>query len=101
MKHTHTVIHPASSSHTHIYTYVTSGDDTIELWQGNTVVDVFGDITTDGTQMPWEYLDGWAYRVAGTGPDGSTFNVNSWTYSGVNSLDDMSSNIGNAAFPLG
>jgi predicted extracellular nuclease len=79
-----------------------NGDDAIELFQGGVVVDVFGDINVDGNGEPWEYLDGWAYRVDGSGPDGSTFTLSNWTFSGANALDGETSNAtATASFPLG
>lgn len=79
-----------------------NGDDAIELYLNGSIVDVFGDVDNDGTGEPWEYLDGWAYRSNGTGPDGSTFMLNSFTYSGPNALDDESTNAGAATpWPLG
>jgi uncharacterized protein len=79
-----------------------NGDDAIELFLNGGVVDVFGDINTDGTGEPWEYLDGWAYRVDGTGQDGTTFVPGNWSFSGPNALDGESNN-GTAAtpFPIG
>ncbi len=76
-----------------------NGDDAIELFMNDNVVDVFGDINVDGSGEPWEYLDGWAYRVDGTGPDGSTFVLNNFTYSGPNALDGETSN-DDAAIPF-
>ncbi|HIN09213.1 MAG TPA: nuclease, partial [Phycisphaerales bacterium] len=52
-----------------------NGDDAIELFQSGTVVDVFGDIYTDGDGTKWEYLDGWAYRNDGSMPNGGMFSV--------------------------
>ncbi len=79
-----------------------NGDDAIELFQNGTVVDVFGDINVDGTGQPWEYLDGWAYRVDDTGPDGSTFVLANWTFSGPNALDGESTNdTASVPFPIG
>ncbi|MBV6624815.1 MAG: CHRD domain-containing protein [Rivularia sp. (in: Bacteria)] len=76
-----------------------NGDDAIELFQNGTVVDVFGEINTDGTGQPWEYLDGWAYRTAG-GPD-TTFVSGNWSFSGANALDGETSNSSAAnAFPI-
>ncbi len=69
-----------------------NGDDAIELFTNGSVSDVFGDIDTDGTGQPWEYMDGWAYRQNGTGPDGSTFVLGNWTFSGPNALDGETSN---------
>ena len=79
-----------------------NGDDAIELFKSGTVVDVFGDINVDGSGQPWEYLDGWAYRVSGTGPDGTTFVLGNWNFSGPNALDGETTN-GSAAtpFPIG
>jgi len=37
-----------------------NGDDAIELYYYDTVVDVFGDVDMDGSGEPWEYMDGWA-----------------------------------------
>ncbi|NRA12953.1 MAG: DNRLRE domain-containing protein, partial [Crocinitomicaceae bacterium] len=64
-----------------------NGDDAIELFYNSSVADIFGDINVDGTGEPWEHLDGWAYRNSSTGPDGSTFVLGSWSFSGVNALD--------------
>ncbi len=69
-----------------------NGDDAIELFMSSSVIDVFGDINLDGTGQPWEYLDGWAYRNSTTGPDGTTFNLANWTFSGPNALDGETSN---------
>ena len=64
-----------------------NGDDAIELFHLGNVIDVFGDINVDGNGEPWEYLDGWAYRNSSTGPDGNTFVLSSWSFSGPNALD--------------
>ncbi|MEO1618049.1 MAG: PEP-CTERM sorting domain-containing protein [Planctomycetota bacterium] len=79
-----------------------NGDDALELFQDGNVIDTFGDINLDGTGEPWEYLDGWAYRLNDTGPDDTTFNISSWTFSGPNALDGESDN-GSATspFPIG
>ncbi|MEO1409685.1 MAG: T9SS type A sorting domain-containing protein [Bacteroidota bacterium] len=69
-----------------------NGDDAIVLLQNGTVIDVFGDINTDGTDEPWEHADGWAVRKAGTGPDGSTFVLDNWRYSGPDALDGEQTN---------
>lgn len=79
-----------------------NGDDAIELFTNGSVSDVFGDINASGTGQPWDYLDGWAYRVDSTGPDGTTFTLANWAFSGTNALDGETSN-GTAAtpFPIG
>jgi len=79
-----------------------NGDDAIELFQNGAVIDVFGDVDVDGNGQPWEYLDGWAYRSSQTGPDGTTFTLASWNFSGPNALDPETSNSTAATpFPLG
>ena len=79
-----------------------NGDDAIELFFNGAVSDVFGDINVDGTGEPWEHLDGWAYRNSGTGPDGSTFQLASWFFSGPNALDGETSNdTASTPFPIG
>ncbi|NMH86381.1 T9SS type A sorting domain-containing protein [Flavivirga sp. Y03] len=75
-----------------------NGDDAVELFFNGDVIDVFGDINTDGSGQPWEYLDGWAYRNDNTGPDGSSFLLANWSFSGVNALDGTTVN---TTFPIG
>ena len=69
-----------------------NGDDAIELFLGTDVVDVFGTVGMSGTGQPWEYTDGWAYRVDETGQDGSTFVLANWSFSGINALDGEATN---------
>jgi len=69
-----------------------NGDDAIELFYSGGVVDVFGDINVDGTGTPWDYLDGWVSRNSSTGPDGSTFVLSNWSFSGINALDGETTN---------
>ena len=76
-----------------------NGDDAIELYENGVVVDVFGDVNMDGTGEPWEYLDGWAYRKSATGPDGSTFVLNNWEFSGIDGLEGSPTNA-NAPVPF-
>ena len=79
-----------------------NGDDAIELFMSGGVIDVFGDINVDGTGQPWEHLDGWAYRNTGTGPDGTTFNIANWSFSGPNALDGETTNAtATTPFPIG
>jgi PKD repeat protein len=76
-----------------------NGDDAIELFFNTNVIDVFGDINVDGSGEPWEYADGWAYRNDGTGPDGTTFQLCAWSFSGPNALDGETTNA-SAATPI-
>ncbi len=76
-----------------------NGDDAIELFRNGDVIDVFGEINVAGSGQPWEYTDGWAYRNAMTGPDGSTFVLGNWSFSGVAALGGETSNA-SAATPM-
>ena len=78
-----------------------NGDDAVELFENGQVIDTFGDINMDGTSQPWEFLDGWAYRVADTGPDGG-FIIGNWTFSGTNVFDGQTTNgTSPTPFPIG
>jgi hypothetical protein len=78
-----------------------NGDDAVELFENGQVIDTFGDINMDGTLQPWEFLDGWAYRVADTGPDGG-FIIGNWTFSGTNVFDGQTTNgTSPTPFPIG
>ena len=39
-----------------------NGDDAIELFEGEIVIETFGELDVDGTGQPWEYMDSWAYK---------------------------------------
>lgn len=69
-----------------------NGDDAIELFFNGGVADTFGDISVDGTDQPWEYMDGWAYRQVGSSPGGSSFQIGEWQLSGANAVDGCSTN---------
>ncbi len=69
-----------------------NGDDAIELFKNNLVVDVFGDANTSGFGQVWEYTNGWAARKNCTGPNGGNFDTSNWIYSGIDALDGESSN---------
>lgn len=67
-----------------------NGDDAIELFENGVVIDTFGEINVDGSGQPWEYLDGWAYRNAGS--TSTVFTLADWTFSGPNALDGVPDN---------
>lgn len=81
-----------------------NGDDAIELFDNvvddgtgtgtfiGDVIDTFGDINVDGTGEPWDHVDGWAYRTDDTGPDGATFALTDWIFSGIDANDGETSN---------
>ena len=72
-----------------------NGDDAIELFFDPTggftgdqvVIDIFGDINTDGTGTPWDTVDGWAHRNDGVLANGGNFDASNWTFSGPNAWD--------------
>ncbi len=82
-----------------------NGDDAIELFlvdglgEPIEVVDIFGDINMDGTGLAWDHVDGWAKRVINSGPDGSTFVLTNWIFSGPDALDGETTN-DTAAIPF-
>jgi hypothetical protein len=87
-----------------------NGDDAVEVFSDPTgaftgsevVIDTFGDINVDGSGEAWDYLDGWAYRNDNTGPDGTTFTISNWTFSGINVTDGVATNADlNPQFPIG
>ncbi len=78
-----------------------NGDDAIELYCGGVVVDVFGDVNMDGTGMPWEYTNGWAYRVNCTGPDDAVFDLANWTYAGGGLVGDTLNSTALTPVPFG
>ena len=67
-------------------TLVVNGDDALEVFFNNEVIDVFGDINVDGSGEAWEYLDGWASRTVLEANQG-VFDLTDWVFSGPNALD--------------
>ena len=65
-----------------------NGDDRLRVINTTTlaVIDQFGVSDVDGTGTTWEWLDTYAKRVNGTGPDAG-FNQANWTFTAINSLD--------------
>ena len=61
-----------------------NGDDAVELFYNNEVVETFGDINLDGTGTPWEYTDSWAYKD-NTGS--VEFGSGNWIFGGINCTD--------------
>ncbi|MDB4292253.1 endonuclease [Maribacter sp.] len=78
-----------------------NGDDAVELFKDGSVVDIFGEVAVDGSGQAWEYADGWVYRNENSGPDGSTFLISNWSFSGPNALDGETSNAtASSPFPI-
>ena len=67
-----------------------NGNDAVELYEHNQVIETFGDTNVDGTGELWEYTDSWAYKLG-----------NEWTYGGVNCTDDSETSASsNCPYPL-
>lgn len=49
-----------------------NGDDTIELFKNNVLIETYGVLGVDGTGQPWDYDNSWAYKISGQ-----------WSYGGV------------------
>ena len=64
-----------------------NGNDAVELFFENQVIDAFGDINVDGTDQVWEYKDGWAYRRSGQINNNGFFDPTRWNYSGIDVLE--------------
>lgn len=69
-----------------------NGDDAIELFKDGEPVDVFGEINYTTFDGSWSYLNGWAYRVNGTGPDGTIYIAGNWMFSGAQALAGIATN---------
>ena len=68
-----------------------NGNDAIELFMNDSVVETFGDADVDGTGEPWEYTDSWAYK--------DTSGI--WTYGGVGCTSGFStSDSSNCPYPF-
>ena len=68
-----------------------NGDDAIELFSGGNVVDVYGDINTNGDGESWDYTDGFAQRLGG-GPsafDQNNFASNFKAFDGMNEQEHV------------
>ncbi len=64
-----------------------NGDDRVRIIDSNNaVVDIFGEDGVDGTGTAWEYIDSYAKRNDGMGPNPS-FTVSEWTFGGPDALD--------------
>lgn len=90
---------PASSTFHTVYGFdadeltpgaVINGDDAIALVllgdEDGTIVDVYGEIGTDGSMEVWDYEDSYSYRKPGIQGPSSVFNVAEWTFAGAGNL---------------
>jgi hypothetical protein len=73
-----------------------NGDDGVELFAGETVIDVYGDANTDGTGEAWEYRDAWARRRDSVMAPSSVFNIGEWEVAPDQCSDDAETNSASA-----
>lgn len=76
-----------------------NGNDVVGLFENGSLIDVYGVLGEDGVGQPWEYLDGWAYRLDDTLPS-ATFNLADWSLSALN-VTDGTTTVGQTGFPFG
>jgi len=55
-----------------------NGNDAIELFEQNQLIETFGDVNTDGNGEDWEYTDSYSYKL----------NANEWVNAAVNCTDN-------------
>jgi hypothetical protein len=55
------------------------------------LLDIHGEIDTDGTGSAWEYLDSYACRNLGSSANGGVFVIGEWMHPGVNALEHPAS----------
>lgn len=71
--------------------FFSNGDDRYILTDkadGSNLLDIHGQIDTDGTGSAWEYTDGYAYRLpTATSGNGGVFDISEWFHSGINGLE--------------
>ena len=77
-----------------------NGDDTYELFDGTSVVDIYGSVGTDGSGEAWEYLDSHAERVATIGAGNTTWTAAEWTIAAAG-IVDMTPGVHTCDFPGG
>ena len=59
-----------------------NGDDGVELYENDTVIEIYGDVVDDGTGLFWEYTGSWAFKEFG----------DVYTYAGVNCAEFATDN---------
>lgn len=48
-----------------------NGDDGVELYLNDEVIEIYGDVIEDGTGLAWEYTGSWAFKVDGAWTNGA------------------------------
>ena len=89
------------STPSYIYNVNVNGNDVVELFKNDFVVDAYGEIGTDGEGEPWEYSDGFAYRQSSSTIDGTVFDATEWDISKKVLGGCTSNSVCEASLPLG
>ncbi len=71
--------------YTHPSIWIT-GNDAIEVFENDQVIDSYGFVDVDGNGEAWDYDAGWAVRISEAGPNGSEFIISDWVISGRGEL---------------
>ena len=56
-----------------------NGNDVYELFNGSSVIDIYGEVGVDGTGEPWEYEDAIAYRNSNIVAGNTVWTESEWT----------------------
>ncbi|MCD4792676.1 MAG: lamin tail domain-containing protein [Bacteroidales bacterium] len=64
-----------------------NGDDVYELYNGSSVVDIYGEVGVDGTGEAWEYVDSQAERNSSVCSGNTTWTASEWTITSANTGD--------------
>ena len=76
-----------------------NGDDVYELFDGTSVIDIYGEVGVDGTGTAWEYENSRAVRVATVGSANTTWTASEWTIAAAD-VADMTPGVHTCDFPV-
>lgn len=76
-----------------------NGNDAIELYENGVVIDIYGDVSYTGTPS-WVFTNRWVYRTTNTGPDGTIYVADNWTFAPAN-LSGATNATANYSMPIG
>jgi hypothetical protein len=76
-----------------------NGDDTYELFDGTSVVDIYGEVGTDGTGEAWEYEDSHAVRNISVCSGNTIWTSSEWTITSAD-VADMTPGVHSCSCPV-
>ncbi|MEL6140434.1 MAG: T9SS type A sorting domain-containing protein [Bacteroidota bacterium] len=77
-----------------------NGDDTYALSDGTNIVDIYGEVGTDGTGEVWEYENGIVIRNNGVVEPSSTLIIDQWTFIAGAGVADATPCIDDISLPV-